>query len=266
MSTTAAPALTVIEATGEDAAAIQSTVDAFRSALGDLNANEPVNNVGGRRQINWDAAPDAISDPNAFPGDFFNANVAPRARGIEFQATGDTTGFLLSSTEASGQPTAFGFPNDFPVFSEERLFSPVGGTTFDVLFFDPANPDQQATTTGLGVVFSGLDFDDTVSMSFFDIDGNLLAEEFASAPESAVGLSFLGVVFDSPVVASVSIAGGGRFLAGNGEFDGPEGDAFVMDDFIFGEPTPVSPVPLPAGAPMLVAALALAGMITRRRA
>lgn len=243
----------VFSGTANTADDLTPVVDDFRNALGTNNGNAPVNaGPDGFRSINWDAAPDAISDPNPFPGDFFNADVAPRARGIEFQETGDTTGFLLSATEASGQPVAFGFDRFLPRFSEERLFAPVGGTTFDVAFFDPANPEQSATTRGLGVVFSGLDFNDTVSMSFFDQAGSLLFEEYAQGNNDD-DLSFLGVLFDDADVAYVSIAGGNRFLEANGDFGGGLGDGFAMDDFIFGEPIPVAiaPVPLPMPALLL---------------
>lgn len=259
----------VFSGTGADTAELTPLVQDFRDTLGVNNGNAPVNaGPDGFRSINWDAAPDAVSDPNAFPGDFFNADFAPRARGIEFKETGDTTGFLLSSTEASGQPTAFGFERFLPTFSPERLFSPIGGTTFDVFFYDPANPTQQATTKGLGVVFSGLDFDDTASMSFFDIAGNLLFEQFAQGNDDD-DLSFLGAIFDEPEVAYVSIAGGNRFLEGNGSFGGGIGDGFVMDDFIFGEPIPVgngvAPVPLPAPAALLGFALVALGAMRRRK-
>ncbi len=259
----------VFSGIADDAAGLAPIVDEFREALGANNGNAPVNaGPGGHRSINWDAAPDAISDPNAFPGDFFNADVAPRARGIEFKETGDTTGFLLSATEASGQPVAFGFESFFPRFSEERLFSPVGGTTFDTFFYDPANPEERATTRGLGVVFSGLTFDDTASMSFYDVEGNLIGEEFAKASNDGRGLSFLGLIFDDPIVSYVSFAGGSRFLDRNSDFDGPSGDAFVMDDFIFGEPIPVgdnvAPVPVPAPAALLGLGLFALGLLRRR--
>lgn len=245
----------VFSGTANDAAGLAPLVDDFRNALGTNNGNAPVNaGPEGFRSINWDAAPDAVSDPNAFPGDFFNADFAPRARGIEFKETGNTTGFLLSATEASGQPPAFGFERFLPTFSPERLFSPVDDTTFDVFFYDPANPKEQATTKGLGVVFSGLDFDDTASMSFFNLEGDLLFEQFAEGNDED-DLSFLGAIFDAPDVAYVSFAGGNRFLQSNGSFGGGNGDGFVMDDFIFGEPIPVAggvaPVPLPLPAALL---------------
>ena len=42
-------------AAGANPAGIQGTVDAFRNALGALNAFDGNNNADGRREINWDA-------------------------------------------------------------------------------------------------------------------------------------------------------------------------------------------------------------------
>jgi hypothetical protein len=253
-------------ATGESAADIQGTVDEFRVALGENNGNLPENgDPNGRRQINWDGLPDSLSDPNLFPGDFFNGSTPGRARGIEFQETGDTTGFLVSSTEASGQPTAFGFENFLPTFSEERLFAPVGGTTFDILFFDPSDQITQATTKGMGIVFSGLDFDDTVQVDFLNLAGELLASLNPLGPADS-DLSFLGAIFDTAEVAKVQIAGGNRFLIENGSFGGGIGDGFAMDDFIFGEPIPVSQVEVsaPSSMALLFAGLGICIALRRR--
>ena len=260
----------VFSGTANDVEGLTPLVEDFRNALGPNNGNAPVNaGPDGHRSINWDAAPDAVSDPEAFPGDFFNADFAPRARGIEFKETGDTTGFLLSATEASGQKPAFGFEAFLPTFSPERLFAPVGGTTFDVFFYNPANPEERATTKGLGVVFSGLDFDDTASMRYFDEYGNLLGMEYAQGNEDD-DLSFLGLIFDEPIVSYVSIAGGNRFLQSNGRFGGGNGDGFAMDDFIFGEPIPaggVAAVPVPLPAAMLgFGVIALMGLRRKRSA
>jgi len=62
----------VFEARGENAAAIQSAVDAFRQALG---ANNGVGSTfpSGRREINWDAVPDSFAAPNLLPGNFSTA-------------------------------------------------------------------------------------------------------------------------------------------------------------------------------------------------
>ncbi|QDU56683.1 PEP-CTERM sorting domain-containing protein [Aeoliella mucimassa] len=245
-------AQTIREINGTDAASIQDTVDLFRADLGDQNSPAPVNNIGGRREINWDGAPDSVSDPNLFPGDFFNADFSPRARGIEFVPTGETTGFQLSATEASGESIEFGFDAGFTTFSPERLFTPIGDTTFDVLFFDPADPSTPALSTGLGVVFTDVEDVDSTSMTFYDAYDNVLLTR-SVLPGSNAGLSFLGASFDEAIVARVSIIGGLEAF-----------DSVVMDDFIFGEPVPVS-VPEPASVALL-SLVGLGGLIIRLRA
>jgi hypothetical protein len=51
---------------------ITATLNAFRDALGTLNANTPGSQAGGRREINWDAVPAQFTNTNDFPADFFN--------------------------------------------------------------------------------------------------------------------------------------------------------------------------------------------------
>ncbi|MEL6125413.1 MAG: VPLPA-CTERM sorting domain-containing protein [Pseudomonadota bacterium] len=242
----------IFEINGDLAEDIAPTVDAFREALGPNNGNNPVNaDPNGRRQINWDAAPDGISDPNPFPGDFFNFDAFPRARGIEFQETGSTTGFELSATEASGEEPLFGLSTDFAAFSPERIFRPVNGRTFDVLFFDPAKQENPALSRGLGVVFLDVEKEGSSKMDFYDINDNLLLSRTVLTGND-VGFSFLGAVFDSPIVAKVSIT------AGIG------GDNVAMDDFIFGEPVP-APVPLPASVALLGMGIGALAVARRRK-
>src|SRR5262245_13272008 len=75
------------------AASIQSTVDAFRSALGSPNGNNPGPLPDGRREINWDGggATTASPAPNPFAG-FQNT------RGALFTTPG--TGFLQTPLDA----------------------------------------------------------------------------------------------------------------------------------------------------------------------
>ncbi|MEP5759692.1 MAG: VPLPA-CTERM sorting domain-containing protein [Litoreibacter sp.] len=267
----------VFSAIGPDAASIQDEVDRFRDALGELNPNEPENFAGGRRQINWDAAPDVISDPNAFPGDFFNGDSAPRARGIEFRPTVNedlgrgqesADGFQLSSTEASGEPIRFGFEDDLDVFSSERLFAPTGGTVFDVLFFDPFDQTGPAAVSGLGIVFNNVasslkdSSQSNTFVNFFTEEQDMATDTaaYSFAAEQSSGLSFLGVLFDEPIIAGATV------YAGLIPFDEAKygSDVVAMDDFIFGEPT-VAPVPIPASALMLGSTLFFGGGAAMRR-
>ena len=100
-------------------------------------------------------------------------------------------------------------------------------------------------------------------MTLFDKDDNILATRTALAGDNG-GLSFLGVIFDEAVIARASFSLGNGVLFGNGERS--DLDVVVMDDFIFGEPIPVAPVPLPATLPVLLAGLGLMyGLKARRR-
>ncbi len=255
----------VFSANADTPEELKPTVDAFRSALGDNNGNAPeIGDPNGHRSINWDAAPDFISDPNPFPGDFFNFNAAPRARGIEFTPTGDTTGFELSSTEASGEPVAFGLPNSFVPFSDERLFRPVNGTTFQVDFFDPANNEDPALTRGLGVVFNNVFRNTSTSMTFFNQEDEVIFQRSAEAGGFG-SLSFLGAIFDDPIIAYA------QFDVGDFALDLAAAtinqNFVVMDDFIFGEPISanVAAVPIPGSVALLPLGLAALGGLRRRK-
>jgi hypothetical protein len=231
---------TVYEATGSHPAEVQSSVDAYRAALGALNANAPFNNLDGRRQIDWDAVPDALAAPNAFPGNFFNADVFPRARGIAFSTEG--TGFQLSATAASGAGVEFANINEqyaaiFQTFSPQRLFTPLGSNVMKADFFDPAQQTTRARVDGFGAVFSDVDLDAKTTISYYDAAGKLLYKQGVQAKAGDEGLSFAGVKFDSSCVSFVELTNGTSAL-GKEINDEPDSgvDLVVIDDFIFGEP------------------------------
>lgn len=240
-------------AAGNTPATIQSTVDSFRGATGALNPNTPVNFADGRREINWDGVPDIRSDPNPFPGDFFNGNVAGRARGIEFNPVGTTTGFELSATALSGEPILYGFPGEFQVFSPERLFRTVGGNQFDILFFSPANQVSGALTDSFGLVYTDADSGALPVLEFFDVNGGLLHTVTGLATANS-GLGFVGSVFDHSEVARVLVT-----LGGPGD-PLSSGVGIVMDDFIYGEP---QRIPEPGTLALMLGAGA--GFFMRRR-
>ncbi|MEM9065971.1 MAG: hypothetical protein AAGB51_10825 [Planctomycetota bacterium] len=250
-------AQTVRSGSAADAAGLQAIVDQFRDDLGQLNAPEPGSQGTGRRQINWDAAPDAVSAPNNLPGDFFNANFAPRARGVVFSTPG--SGFQLSATAASGVGVRFGninsaYENQFSTFSDERLFTALDSNIVDVDFRVPGS-DEQGLSRGFGAVFSDVDIWGSTFIDYYDVNGDKLGSyTVETGPTEDGSLSFLGVSFDDVIVASVRIYSGNQALGGL-EYGGI--DLVVMDDFIFGEPVAV---PAPG-----VLALASAGLLVTRR-
>ena len=234
--------------------AFAATVDAFRSALGNINPNVVGSFGTGRREINWDGVPDIRSAPNALPPDFFNVN---SPRGVVFSTPG--TGFHVSASSSSGTPTQFGnidasFPSIFEPFSPQRLFTAINSTIVDVNFFVPGTTTA-ALTRGFGVIFSDVDLADTTSLTFFGINNELLGTFFAPEIAGNETFSFLGVDFGSSQVGRVRITSGNAIL-------GQLGDAVVMDDFIFGEP---SNTPPPAALPLFATGLGALGLLGWRR-
>ncbi len=236
----------VFQAAGPNAPSIRGTVDAFRGALGTLNANEPGSRGGGRREIDWDGVPDELADPNPFPRDFFNANLSGRARGVVFSTRGNR--FLVSADADNPTDTPVGFgrlnpdyPDEFATFSPERLFAPLRGTVTVVDFFVPGTR-QRALSRGFGAVFADVDLRRRTRIEYLDRQGRLLRRQFVPPSPGARTLSFAGVVFDGPVVARVRITGGTLALGPN-EAPRAGRDVVVLDDLIFGEPVPERAAP-----------------------
>ena len=252
----AAAASVIFSATGVDAAGIITTVDAFRTALGNINPNVAGSFGTGRREINWDGVPDAFAAPNALPANFFNAN---SPRGVVFETPG--SGFQVSASNASGQsqfaninPT---YPSNFEPFSPQRLFTALNSNIVDVNFFVPGSVDA-ALTRGFGAVFRDVDLANTTSLTFFGNNNEFLGTFFVPEIAGDQTFSFLGVLFESPQVSRVRITSGNVSL-GAGQFDP---DVVVMDDFIFGEP---SNTPLPAALPLFATGLGALGLLGWRR-
>jgi len=254
----------VSSATGADPAAIQATVDAYRTSLGALNPNVVGSLGAGRREINWDGVPDTAASPNSFPANFFNSN---SPRGTVFSTPG--TGFQVSAsaTNPTSTPVEFGnidpsYPTLFRTFSAPRLFTSLGSNITDVNFFVPGTTTP-ALVSGFGAVFTDVDFANTTSLQFFDFNNNLLATTFVPSSSGNETLSFVGVRFtEGAVVGRFRITSGNAAL-GAGVVDSGTTDVVVMDDFIYGEPIAV---PEPSTLVMAVSAGAFGmGYAWRRR-
>ena len=227
---TAAAAPITVSGSGSSPADIQAAVDAYRADLGGLNPNVAGSFGSGRREINWDGVPDALSAPNLLPANFFNVN---SPRGAVFTTAG--TGFEVSATAASGTAVRFGninatYTNLFQTFSPQRLFTALGSNVLDVNFFVPGSTTP-ALTRGFGSVFTDVDLANTTSIEFFAANNASLGVFFVPAAND--GLSFLGVDFGSNIVSRVRITNGNTALGPN---ETGAVDLVVMDDFLYGEP------------------------------
>jgi hypothetical protein len=248
----AAAAPTVFSASGANPAGIQSTVDAFRAALGANNGNVAGAQGSGRREINWDGGGAAA------PATTF-------ANPMEtFAFRGDINTTPGSGFEISGQPSPeFGeinpsYPDIFQPFSNTRLFAPLGSNITDVHFNIPGTASLSAVTNAFGVVFSDVDLATTTAIEFFSFSGSSLGTYYADAADN--GLSFLGVLFDSSIVARARITTGNAALGPN---DGGSIDVVAMDDFLFGEPSLA--VPEPASWALMILGVGATGAMLRRR-
>lgn len=103
----------------------------------------------------------------------------------------------------------------------------------ELRFYVPGT-QQPALVRGFGAVYTDVDRIES-SFTYFDKEGQSLGQ--FKVPAANNSLSFLGVVFDQPVVARVQIRYGSVSLGPN---DSAQNDVAVMDDFIYGEPQDIS--------------------------
>jgi hypothetical protein len=237
----------VFQAAGPTVASIQSTVDAFRAALGDPNnLNVPGPLASGRREINWDGGGNV--DTTTAPVTPFN--VFLNTRGGQFT----TPGIGLSQATPSGLAVLFDNPTYdtiFSTFSPLRLFTPVGSNITDALFFVPGtNGADPATVTGFGAVFTDVDQPDgsgpgkkrgnrkaSTLVQYYNRDGKLIFSSFVPASPGQGSLSFFGIVFNDARIGRVRIETGN---VAPGPDDDKKHDIVMMDDFIYGEPQPLN--------------------------
>lgn len=244
MATASFAAPVVRQGGGANPAAIQAIVDQFRADLGGANNGVGGSFTNGRREINWDGVPDASSEPNNLPVNFFNVN---SARGIIFNAIETDTGaalnqFAVSASAASGTAVRFGninatYSTIFQTFSAQRLFIARNTPNLEITFFIPGTTIP-ATVSGFGLIFADVDSATGGNRSLIRVygpDGTQLSA--ASAPVADNGLSFVGISFNAGErVARVVIECGNIGLSASNN-DGTNGvDVVAMDDFIYGEP------------------------------
>jgi hypothetical protein len=228
-----AGAQVIRSASGATADDILEARDAFRADLGGGDTGAGGFFGGVRREINWDGAGDAVSDPNFMPAEQF------LGRGATFRTNG--AGVMMSAKAVNPTATPILFStispvhaNQFQAFSAERTFAPIGSNRLDVTFTVPGT-QTPGVTRGLGVVFSDVDIPFTTSIEYFAIDGSSLGKFFVPSANGNRTFSFLGVDFEEPLVARAEIVLGNAPLNPFGELP-PVVDTVITDDFIYGDP------------------------------
>jgi hypothetical protein len=227
------PPYTTFETLG-DSTSIAAKLDEFRAALGgSLNAPNAAPAASGRREINWDGVPAALTNVDAFPADFFNVN---SKRGAVFTTPG--TGLRIDSTNFAAVNAGLG--DQFKFFSPKKTFMPVGSNQVDVVF-KLAGTTTNGLVNGFGVVFSDVDRLRSTTIEFFDANDVRIAVLAAPNHAGAQLLSFTGAVFASPIIARVRITSGDAALTATitDVSAGGASDLVVMDDFVYGEPQPL---------------------------
>ena len=226
---------TVFETLG-DSVSIADKLTEFRGALGGvLNAPNSPPAESGRREINWDGVPAALTDVDTFPANFFNVN---SKRGALYSTPG--TGLRIDSTDfAAVNP---GLAAQFRTFSAKKLFMPVGSNQVDISF-RLVGIDTPGLVKGFGAVFVDVDRAGSTKIEYFDVDSQLIATVTAPNHAGAQLLSFTGAVFEAPIVARVRITSGDAALTATSTDVSAGGtqDLVVMDDFLYGEPRPLGP-------------------------
>ena len=239
----------VFQAAGPDLASIQNTVDQYRAALGaTVNGNNPGPLTDGHREINWDGGGSATTVTGTPLTNFLVT------RGALFTTTG--TGFVQAPP--SGLADTFHNPTYaaiFQPFSLQRLFSAIDSNVTETKFFvpGPGADTKPATTRGFGAVFTDVDLPDgsgpgdkngnrqaSTRIECFGTDGGLIFSSFVPASPGDASLSFFGIVYSDARIARVQITSGDTAPGPN---DDATHDIVMMDDFIYGEPQPIQPMP-----------------------
>jgi len=228
---------TKVSGVSADAAGLTATVDRYRALLGDPNNGSNPPAAAGRREINWDGTPDAQSDPNLLPPDFFNTTVP---RGAVF-ATKKGNKFLVSADDDNPTNTAPLFANVnkqyddlFSTFSPQRLFAPLKTPEMAVKFFVPGTQDR-ATVKGFGAVFVDVDKKNSAKIELFDRRGKKLYSSYVpKAPVANKGLSFLGIKTTADVY-EVRLTVGDAPLSRNNK-ESRRKDIVALDDLLYAEP------------------------------
>lgn len=226
--------VTVIQSAG-DSATIITQINNFRTLIGDPVNNTPGATVG-RREVNWDGVPPALTNNDQFPADFFNltdpAGANGRKRGLVYTAA--SLPLRLDSTSFSQIDPSYA--DEFIPFSQKKLLISVSSNVSEAEF-RVAGTNTNAFVKGFGIIFS--DVDDANSTYLECFNGNTsLGVVKAPVKKAGAAFSFLGVFFPESQVTKIKIVAGNAKLATGVKdiSDGGTKDLVAYDDFFYSEP------------------------------
>jgi hypothetical protein len=224
----------VIKASG-DAAGIAAQVDQFRTLIG-AQLNTTPGQTTGRREVNWDGVPSALTNNNNFPLDFFNLTdpngANGRKRGLVYLDKGSP--FRLDSSSFTEIDATYA--DELIAFSQKKSIIAANSNSSEIVF-KVAGTNTDAFVKGFGIIF--LDVDDANSSSLEFFNGTKSLGVFKAPARTQAGpFSFLGVQFPAEKITRVKITAGNAVLAAGLKdiTDGGNKDIVSYDDLFYSEP------------------------------
>lgn len=236
--------------------------------------------VGGGSRIAWDGVRLDGTDANPatriidagktveIPVDRFRGAGAIYA--APYAVSGD--GFASVNPATAGEFPAFSPRNTFAMFETKP-----GEFTdrFIAQSFVLPGTATVAGSRGFGAIFADVELPGSSSIEYFgqNANGERVSLGKFEVPVGQSGeIQFLGVVFDSPIIADVLLTvgsnalfnfSGGAFTSFGGELLNRGIDLAVTDDFVFATPQLLQRVPIPST--LLLLALPMLGLMWMRR-
>lgn len=251
----ASAATLVFSGAGDDA---RQELEAMKTAIGGANNGGLGPQVDGFRTITWDGV--------RLDGTDFNGNtqviVQDKVVGIpedRFLAQGALYDEVYVVSGDGFESVNPGVAGQFPAFSPKNTFAHFGedNNEIDQSFTIPGT-FTAAATRGFGAIFLDVELPNTSWIEYFS--GSKSLGKFFVEPANSGEPSFLGVLFDQPIVTRVELNLGNNTifdLEGNtpiaGPADDPENgvDLVATDDFLFAEPQAVNDIDVPEPSSVL---------------
>lgn len=210
---------------------INTTLSEFRARLGTLNTSTGVS--GGRREINWDGVPDAMTGIR-LPADFFNPTGPGAAlslqRGLVYAGNDSAMVSKTAFAEINGDASS-----EFSAFSGNKQFAVINSNFWPVEF-RVAGTNTPAGINAFGIVFVDVDKENSTFIEFFSADGSL-GKYYAPTHNSISKFSFIGVYFPNQKISYVKVGHEARLSSGLKDISqGGTLDLVALDDFIYSEP------------------------------